>query len=73
MERNGRFAGFFAKERIWAPAATVDGDDGETDCGSEDEQTANDDKRRLCFEDEASFIALHSSYRYLQQGNCAIH
>ena len=48
MERNGRFAGFFAKERIWAPAATdVDEDDGETDYGSEDERTANDDATSL--------------------------
>ena len=56
MERNGRFAGFFAKKRIWAPAATVDGDDGETDCGYEDEQTANDDVRDVF----VSKMMLHS-------------
>ena len=58
MERNGRFAGFFAKERIWAPAATDV--DGETPTAALRMSGPLTTTRRLCFEEEASsFIDLH--------------
>ena len=57
MERNGRFAGFFAHLRIWAPVATA------TAAAAAEEEEEEEERmtttRRLCF--EFSTVKFHFS------------